>query len=362
MRRAILPLCLFIALNLTACGALLPSFLQSSNDDTNAASDESPLPSDTPAISPTLRFALPLGGVAPGRDELVLYADDDTVRDLQGHTLRLFVEPTDIIGFTVRPGADDYADGSGARITPLAVGTAMVRATIDRTPQPERYAVIVPPQSLVQVLIGEARGVLAKDATVVDGVVTLDSRSVVGEAIGAVIRNRIALIDAAQRPGLFAADPIIYNRDDPAAHYDAVITAQTFSLYQFSPVHPDDPSHEAYTLAEARQFLPPRDQIAYDQAALTAAGIFDGAIADPTNGAFGFRTPTTAEYDCLQEALRTQPSTLLAACGPMDTNFPALAPIQILIHPEVRLLADGRPAFVFYRTRNAGDPVVTDVP
>jgi hypothetical protein len=55
---------------------------------------------------------------------------------------------------------------------------------------------------------------------------------------------------------------------------------------------PDDPTHETYSNAQDRNFLDPATQLAYDQAVLTAAGIYNGDIKEFTGGAFAFLSPT----------------------------------------------------------------------
>lgn len=323
--------------------------------------DDELVPTTAPVVESAQTYAIALGGVAPGRDELILTDTAGTLRDLSGRNLT-FSASTNVIGLLPRPGRATFADGSGAQLVPQQTGTALVRYQLDGAEQPELFGVTVPPQALVQVLLGEARGLLKQEAAITANVVQLASRSPSGDAVAAVVRNRRALIDAAQDPALFSADPLAYYLAPPTSAYTAIIEAMDAGLYQFSPVDPNNTSHDAYTHAEARSFLAPQDQFAYDQAVLTAAAIFDGRTEDPTGGAFAFRSPTVEEAACLMKAAAEQLAEIPTECGPGDENFPALAPVQILIHPNVGTQADGRPAFVFYRKRPSATPPVTNQP
>lgn len=341
----------------THCGLGFPLSLPTDDDATTET-----VPSTVAAIEGRTRYAVALGGVAPGRDELVLFDAQGQPRDFSSNTLTFTVSDATVLGLLPRPAFTDVSSGSGAQLIPQHPGSTAIHYAVDDLKQPEQFAAIVPPQKLIQILIGEARGVIRQEAEIVDGVVTLTSRSPTAEALAAVIRNRITLIAANQQPGLFAVSASDFTRDPPASAYDAVIEAQQFGVYQFAPVDPDDFSHASYVNAEARAFLDGPTQFAYDQAVLTAAGIFDSSISDPTHGAFAFRTPSVDETTCLANALATRATALPADCGPGDSNFPALAPVQILIHPDVALLDDGLPAFVFYRERSINAPAVTNVP
>ena len=102
--------------------------------------------------------------------------------------------------------------------------------------------------------------------------------------------------------------------------------------------------------------------IAYDQAVITAAGVFNGDIVDLTAGAFAFRSPTDAEWDLLAEALSDGADEIPDDSGFTDASFPALAPIQILVHPDVWTYDDGLPSFVFARERLDGYSAMTNNP
>ena len=79
---------------------------------------------------------------------------------------------------------------------------------------------------------------------------------------------------------------------------------------------------------------------------------------------FGFYSPSEEEYDALREALETEVRDLPAGGGVSDGRFPSLAPLQVLILPDVASSADNDdvPSFVFVRSRNDLDPAVTDEP
>jgi hypothetical protein len=211
--------------------------------------------------------------------------------------------------------------------------------------------------------MGEARGQIYSEAQVSDGHVSLDSESPTANAVASVIRNRVLLIEGGQPYSLFVVDESDWLTDEPASHWDAVITAEESGMYQFSPLDPSSYSYDIYYASENRDNLSEEsDIIAYDQAVLTAGHIFDNQVEDPTVGAFAFRSPTLEESDCLTETLEKNYTILPSDCGPGDENYPAFAPIQILIHPSVAFLDDGRPSFVFYRNRTEEESVVTNAP
>lgn len=315
-----------------------------------------------PAVESSATYAVALGGVAEGRDKLVIYNSDGTARDFSNHTL---VFRTDNDNVLLEPRAEfaNFGDGSGARIIPQKVGTTVISPEVDGIEEAEKFSATVPPQSLVQILIGEARGQIAAEAQTEDGRVKLASVSTTANAIGAVVRNRVLLMEAAEPLSTFVVDSVTWNADPPGSHWDAVIEAEAGGVYQFSPLDSDTESFEYYQAAAKRSELAGEaDLVAYDQAVLTAAGIFNNSIADPTGGAFAFRTPTESEATCLQDALISGPAALPSGCGPGDDNYPAFAPIQVLVHPGVALLSEGRPSFVFIRNRSEDDPVVTNLP
>jgi hypothetical protein len=342
---------------LTGCGSITDYFTKpytslfdSDDDDTTQA----PTITDQTVIESTAKFALAMGGVAPGRDELVI--DGLVTADLQ------FSATDPIIGFMERSGYATFSAGTGAKIIPQKEGKTTVHYSIGGVEASTVYAVTIPPQSLIQILIGEARGQITQEASLSSGAVALTSRSVTAETIAAVVRNRVKLIDAQNNPGLFNVDPVQYAIGGEAAKYDAVITAVQFGIYQFSPIDPNDPSHDAFENAAARSFLEATLLAAYDQSVLSAAQIFDGTRSDPTGGAFGFRTPAADEGLCLELAAKSSTPVLPSSCDDPDARFPAFTPVQVLIHPQVPRLSDNRPAFIYYRARTISEPAVTTTP
>ncbi len=344
---AIIALCALM----TACGSVADYFTSPFTNlfDSDNGS-QAPTVTGEPVVEPTAKYALAMGGVAPGRDELVI--DPAPTQDLQ------FSAANSIVGFLPRPDKADFTQGAGAQLIPQKEGTTTVHYSVGGVESPSAYAVTIPPQSLIQVLIGEARGQIAKEAALSNGAVALTSRSITAETIAWVVRNRVKQIDAIGNPGLFEADPVQYALGGEPARYDAVIQATQSGLYQFSPVDPKDPGHDEFENAAARSFLDKSLLAAYDQAVLTAAQVFDGSVTDSTHGAFGFRTPTVDEGLCLDLAAKTPSPVLPSTCDDPDARFPALAPVQVLIHPRVPRLSDGRPAFIYYRGRTPTDPAV----
>lgn len=349
-------------LGAAACGLVSPlRFLQTSASET----DEIPpalLPSTEPHIEAAERYALALGGVAPGRDELLLPETFTFAANTAPADFRLFSSNSKVVGLLPRPGFADFLSGRGAWLIPQRPGVVTVRVQLAGVEQDPPIAVTVPPQALIQILVAEAQNLLLHGAHQVAGHVERDSVSPTGSALAAVIRNRVGLIGSSNDPGLFVADAEHVYADPPASAYEAVITAHTDTRYQFSPVDPDDPNHDLYEQAEARSFLPEEFRLGYDQALLTAAAIYDGSLDDPTHGAFAFRSPTATDWACLEVVLVAHGDTLPPACGPGDDDFPSLAPVQLVVMPDVPRYDDGRPTFIFYRMRAGTDPVITETP
>lgn len=344
---------LMIGLTLMSCGSITDYFTKPYTRlfDDDDVSSQSPTVTDQPVVEATAKFALAMGGVAPGRDDLVI--DPAPAADMQ------FTSSKDIIGFLPRSGKSSFLEGAGAQLVPQKEGTAVIHYRVGGVEASSVYAVTIPPQTLIQVLIGEARGQIANELTISGGAVALTSRSLTAAAVASVVRNRVKQIDAFNKPGLFEADPVQYALGGEPAKYDAVIEAASSGVYQFSPVDPNDTSHDEYTNAAARSFLDKSLIAAYDQAVLSAAQVFDGTASDPTGGAFGFRTPTVEEGLCLDLAAKTPSPVLPGSCDDPDARFPAYTPVQILIHPQIPRLSDGRPAFIFYRARTLTEAAVT---
>lgn len=324
--------------------------------------DNTSRPSAQPSrvVEPTAKFAIAIGGVAPGRDELIIYDQYGNVRDFTGATLACKADDP-IVAMRPRPDYDTEADGSGVQIIAVDPGVTAVRCTADGVDLGSVYEVTVPPQSIIQILVAEAGAQLANEAKLDDSqegdVVAQGSTSPTGDALGAVILNRIEYINANDDPGLFGADEKDYDENTPASYYDAIILANG----QFAPTSASDPTNEVFDDAQDRNFLASSWLVAYDQAVLTAAGIFNGDITDPTDGAFAFRSPTAEEWDLIGRALSDGEKEIPQGSGFTDASFPELAPIQILIMPGVWEYSGGRPSFVFARQRGEnGDAIVNN--
>jgi len=295
------------------------------------------------------KIAVGLGGSAPGADEITI-DEAFTTLTFENNDPDLF--DLDVSGDTARVIPHDAGIGY---VTPFVNGRA-------RDP----IEVTIPPQRLIQILLGEARGELDREATTeaagASQRVKPGSVSVTGDAVAAVIRNRIDLINDGGAPSLFLADAGDYESNPPVSYYDAVIEATNGTVYQFSPVKPGDPSHAVYLDAEAREDVDPNLRVAYDQAVLTAAAVFNTDTEDPTGGAFAFYSPTAAQQEALNEALESRARELPAGCGTSDANFPAFAPVQVLILDDVApsVAGAGIVSFVFVRTRADFEPAVTN--
>lgn len=340
----------------SGCSSIFRNPFGGGDDD-----DDRPSAEPNRIVEPTAKFALAVGGVAPGRDELVIYDAMGNIRDFSGKNLECTAEES-IVLIRNRPGFDSPAAGSGVQIVAIDSGVTGVRCKEDGSDIDGVYEVTVPPQNLIQVLVAEASEQLSDEATIDtdkgDDVVALDSSSKTGNAIGAVIRNRIGRINAEDDPGLFEADAKYYDFDAPGSYYDAVITASG----QFAPVHPKDPNHTTFEMAQDRNFLDEEWRIAYDQAVITAAGIFNGDILDTTGGAFAFISPTEEEWLVISESWIMHAPTVPFEAGFSDASFPSLAPVQLLIHPDVWKYKDGRPSFVFARSRTEADYAIVNTP
>ncbi|MFH1874684.1 MAG: hypothetical protein ABH859_05810 [Pseudomonadota bacterium] len=311
------------------------------------------------AIEPTALFSLALGGVAPGRDELVLYDDNGELLDTSERDLNC-VASEDIVGFEPRPGFDSFSQGAGVRIIPLEEGITTITCLLDGVALSKTYEVIIPPQNLIQILLAEAQTQINDEATLDAEVntVTLNSTSPTADALGSVINNRIAMIEDADNPALFNADAATYDLDPIPSHYNAVILAPN----QFSPTNTYDPNYELFSNAQDRNFLTQDLLIAYDQAVLTAADIYANDVNDPTQGAFGFRSPTEEQWTIIAGALASATTEMPLATGVADIDFPAFAPVQIVIVDDVWTYEDGHPSFIFIRPRFDYEPAVISLP
>lgn len=313
-------------------------------DGTTPASEGTTSPPENSTASQTLSLAL--GGEAPGNNELKLSKEVTA-----GH-LSFEADP-DIVSFEVKD--------NGAALTPKNVGVAIIHYFIDGQKQEEVFKVIIPPQSLIQILVAEAKTELFEETTMKDKKVAAGSHSPTGEALASAIKNRIALIVAKEKPSLFNANAARFDSKPPQSHYDAVIEANG----QFKPVDPQDPNHDLYLNAAKRENFSQADflLIVYDQALLSAAGVFSGDLLDPTNGAFAFRSPNELQWTKIKNALESQTSGLPDGIGVSDAIFPSLAPVQVFIYQKVfKKEPDKRSAFIFTRSRFDNEVAVTDRP
>lgn len=306
--------------------------------------------------SVTNTLALALGGTR---------SDTDLVTANVDLKLLDFVsEDTDLFSIMVPQGQTTFTDAKQAQIVPKQEGIGYVTAQVDGK-EFTTTEITIPPQRLIQILFAEAQGELNAEASLdAEGQVKLTSVSVTGDALGSVIRNRIDLINEQENPGLFLANPDLYALNPSVSYYNEVIEANNGMIYQFSPLTPDDPTHDEYEGAAQRTNVKKSSLIAYDQAVLTAADIFNGSTKDPTDGAFGFYSPTPDQYTLLQDARDTEANELPAGCGTSDLNFPAFAPVQVLLLPGIApsTVHEGIPSFVFVRMRPEQAPVVVDIP
>ncbi len=314
-------------------------------------------------VEPTEKFALAVGGVASGRDELVIY-DGGREMDFGDSTLECTAEEEDMLLIRPRPGFETEAAGSGVRMIAIEPGVTAVRCERDGEEMDAIYEVTVSPQLLIQILVAEASTQLDDEAeleSIYDfssDVVVLGSSSPTAEAIGSVVRNRVDKIENADNPSLFNADEELYDSDPPSSFYDAVIMADG----QFSPTDSDDPTNDLFRDAQDRNFLDDEWLVVYDQAVFTAAGIYNMDIEDTTSGAFGFRSPTESEWENLEGSCSPAIYYIPDNSGYTENSFPAFSPIQVLIHPGVWHYNDGRPSFIFARERVEADPSVSCTP
>ena len=298
------------------------------------------------------KITIALGGVRSDSSEII-FAESAGVTEARN-------EDADLFDIAPRDGFSTIASGHGVKVTALHAGIGYV-TPLTATASLNAVEVTIPPQKLIQILMGEARGELAREATLENDEVKATSVSVTGDAVAAVIRNRITLINETGNPGLFVADPTAYSREPAISYYEAVIEANNGTIYQFSPVNFTDASHDEYTASANRSDVSSDLLKSYDQALLTAGGIFNSYTTDPTMESFAFYSPTSAQFTLLQQTLENVGGQLSEGCGTSDANFPALAPIQVLLLPDIAPSGtnSGVPSFVFIKSRSSTEPAVT---
>jgi len=323
--------------------------------------DRTPVEPDR-VTEPTQKFYLAMGGVASGRDELIIYDNYGNIQTYVGDPLECEADDEDLVKLQPRPDYDTVSAGSGVQIVPQLPGVTAIRCWAGDIDLDDVYEVTIPPQSLIKILVAEAGLQLADEATLDDDydddIVTLTSSSPTGTALASVIRNRIEYINDLDDPELFNVDEDDYDENPPTSYYDATILADG----QFSPTSPDDPTYDIFVKANLRKYMTGDYQIAYDQAVITAAQVFNGDTGDNTDGAFAFRSPTDEEWDILSNAWNQGSSQIPENSGFTDEDFPGLSPIQILIHPDVWTYDDGQPSFVFARERLDGEFAIENTP
>lgn len=363
MKRILIPLFIIALVSTQGCNNPLSlDQLWGGGDDDDSSNEERPSVQPSRVIEPTQKFSVATGGVAPGRDELVLYDEYGNIRHFVGDPLSCTASDEGIVKLEPRPDYETVSEGSGVRIVAQKPGVTAITCVIGDIALDEIYEVTIPPQPLIQILIAEAGLQLADEADLDenydDPVVKQTSASPTANAIASVIRNRIELINSDDDPSLFEADEAEYDGDPPVSYYDAVISADD----QFSPSALTDPTHGIFVDAERRDNMYGDWTIAYDQAVIAAAGVFNGDIDDTTGVSFAFRSPTEDEWGLLSAEWNGANNTIPEGSGFTDESFPKLSPIQILIHPDVWTYDDGRPAFVFARTRGGSDTAITNTP
>ena len=331
-------ICLLIVflLSLSACGGM--------SGNTDSSGDA------IPAASPLQfnfdeKIKLALGGTLAGWDELLI----DNLQPTDSVTL--VFEPEGIASGTI---LDSTANSITFKITPEKAGITQLKYQINGVLQGKSIKVVIPPQEMIQVLMGEARSIIPQEITKdSEGRVDRNSKSFTAQALFSVIRNRIKIIEEQNQPSLFVVDENDFTNADLAERYRLIIEAHRNGIYQFSPLDPEDPSYAAYTASAQRSGLSASRTLVYDQALLTAADIFDETLADNTYKSFGYYSPTRSEYDHLLTGLNS--TTLPDNIGRSDDTFPALAPIQILILNEIspQTFDDTLPSFVFVKSRTA---------
>lgn len=334
---------LFLLL-LSACGGM--SGTDSTNNDA------------IPAASPLQfnfdeKMKLAIGGTLTGWDQLLINNLGPT------DSVTLVFEPEGIATGTI---VDSNSNSITFKITPEKAGIAQLKYQINGVLQSKVIKVVIPPQEMIQVLMGEARSIIPQEITKdSEGRVDRNNASFTAQALLSVVRNRIKLMEERDEPSLFVVDSDEFVAADLAERYRLVIEANRNGIYQFSPVNPSDPSYSAYSTAAQRTGLSTSRMLVYDQALLTAADVFDESLSDNTQNSFGFYSPTKSEYENLLTGLDS--TELPEDVGRSDSTFPSLAPIQILILENIspQTFDAELPSFVFVKSRSSTDKAVVKI-
>jgi len=320
-----------------------------------SGSGSSPSTDAIPSASPLqftfdAKMKLALGGTLPGWDQLLIEG----------------LEPSDEVKLEISPDGileghiiDATTNTITFQMSPLQAGIAQVKYRINGALQDKTIKVVIPPQEMIQVLMGEARSIIPQEITKdSEGRVDRNSASFTAQALLSVVRNRMKMIEEQNQPSLFVVDENDFVQASLAQRYRLIIEAHRHSIYQFSPVDSSDPSHSAYLAAAQRSGLSTSRLYTYDQALITAADIFDESLEDNTQKSFGFYSPTQTEYENLLTGLHT--TQLPEDAGRSDDTFPSLAPIQILILGEIsgQTFDANLPSFVFVKSRSPTEDAV----
>ncbi len=331
-----------ILILLSACGGMTGTDSSSNNDPIPAAS---PLQFDFDT-----KMKLALGGTLTGWDELLI--DGLEASD----SVDLVFEPEGVATGNI---IDASASSITFRINPETAGITQLKYKLNGVLQNKVIKIVIPPQEMIQVLMGEARSIIPQEITLdSEGRVERSSTSFTAQALLNVVRNRIKLMEERNEASLFVVDSDEFVSANLAERYRLVIQANRNGIYQFSPVDPDDPSFSAYSAAAQRSGLSASRMLVYDQALLTAADVFDESLEDNTSESFGFYSPTKSEYENLLTGLNS--TELPEDVGRSDNTFPTLAPIQILILENIspQTFDEELPSFVFVKSRTSAEAAV----
>ena len=137
MRKHSYLFCLILVHCLVACAGVTP--------------DEQP---SSPVSFADAQMVLALGGVHPGWDQLAI--DDVEASD----QVELMIDPTEIASAN-EISAD--ATNRTYQIIPHQMGIATVKYSVNGVSQNKVIALIVPPQEMIQILIGEARSIIPQE-------------------------------------------------------------------------------------------------------------------------------------------------------------------------------------------------------
>lgn len=276
------------------------------------------------SLSPS-HLDIATGGVAP----------NDNVFSVSGSTspsiLFSSVLKSDIGGQSdARLAIDNHANPTKGLVTAMAQGSSGVFdlvASLGST-HTKPSSVTVPPQALIQVIIGEAEG-------------TGDTAE---RAVAIVLRNRLSSPLRFCQAGGFV----------PCTTYNEAI----FAPQQFA-------STKTSRFVDAISWQTALSQSEYKRALANAAAVFDNRESASLSGAIAFGSPGALpaadqkrEISKLQDALNTCPKAAANSLGLDRRWFP------IFSFKEQALVVGGipMPTFVFVRPYSTGDCAVINIP